>query len=246
MGTGAVSVVRRERERLDSIRDEILVGGSGPRIEGPMRSNDSPFSSEHATPTNMDKRSSTLHTSGTQTPTSGGGVLTNAARPVGLVLRSGLLGAFLLSSTGCMIYYEEEMRGIHVPEPEVVSVPVAPHTPFTITYRWDGLNYAFNILWLIVDDGQTDGGVFEVKGTVRCSDGTPRTIETGLSGVDVHERENRAGGRFSAWIYVEDEYRRASSTPITCTGVLAPTRGAWRSARIAVTQRQRPSDFVAF
>lgn len=33
-------------------------------------------------------------------------------------------------------------------------MPVAPRTPFTITYRWDGLNYAFNILWLVVDEGQ--------------------------------------------------------------------------------------------
>jgi len=165
---------------------------------------------------------------------------------VGLVLRSALLGALLLPSTGCMIYYEEEMRGIHVPEPETVSVPVAPHTPFTITYRWDGLNYAFNILWLVVDEGQTDGGVFDVKGTVRCSDGTPRKIETGLFGADVHEREDRSGGHFSAWIYLEDEYRRPSSMPITCTGVLSPSRGAWTSARVVVTQRQRPSDLVAF
>lgn len=173
-------------------------------------------------------------------------MLANAARRAGEIVRSGLLGALVLSSSGCMVYYEEEMRGIHVPEPEVVSVPVAPRTPFTITYRWDGLNYAFNILWLIVDEGQTDGGVFEVTGTVQCSDGTPRKIATGLSGADVHERENLPGGGFRAWIYVEDEYRKASGTPITCTGVLTPTRGSWTSARIAVTQRQRPSDFVAF
>lgn len=151
----------------------------------------------------------------------------------------------LLSGSGCFLY-EEEGRGIHVPEPEVVMVPAFPDTPFSITYRWSGVGYAFNNLWLVVDEGVTSGGAFEIRGTVQCSSGTPRTIKTGLAGGGVHEREDRAGGGFSAWIYLEDEYRRSSSEPVTCTGVLHPERGSWTSARIVVTQRQRPSDFLAF
>jgi hypothetical protein len=169
-----------------------------------------------------------------------------ARRPALLLLGCGALIGLQLFTSGCMLYYEEEGRGIHVPEPEVASVRALPDKPFAITYRWDGIGYAFNNVWLVVDEGATRGGTFEIRGTVQCSSGTPRTITTGLSGPDVHEREDRAGGGFSAWIYLEDEYRRSSSTPITCSGVLHPQSGLWTSARIVVTQRQRPSDFLAF
>src|SRR5689334_20345981 len=88
-----------------------------------------------------------------------------AARRWGRALGRGaaLLG-LVLAGNGCMIYYEEEGRGIHVPEPEAASVPVFADTPFAITFKWDGLNYAFNNLWLVVDDGATSGGAFEVRG----------------------------------------------------------------------------------
>ena len=174
------------------------------------------------------------------------GATARARHWVGLLVGGVFLSGILFFGSGCMLYYEEEGRGIHVPEPETASIPVWPDTPFAITYRWDGLNYAFNNVWLVVDEGVTGTGAFEIRGKVQCSDGTPREIKTGLLDGDVHEREDRPGGRFSAWIYLEDEYRRSSSTPITCSGVLHPISGTWTAARIVVTQRQRPSDLLAF
>jgi hypothetical protein len=119
--------------------------------------------------------------------------------------------------------------------------------PFTVSFTWDGTNYASNDLWLVVD-GTTEGGQFKVKGRAGCTrSGTPdlRDFDESLSGYNVSNVE-RTGSNFTAWIRIHDEYARGSSTPFKCGGVVLPEKGTIKRAKIVVTQRQRPSDWIAF
>lgn len=144
---------------------------------------------------------------------------------------------------GGAIYYLEEVREVRVPGPVVASVPVEPGKPFTIPFRWEGTGYAFNNVWLVVDEGTRSAGNFTISSTLRCHDGGMADERTlGLSDHGVH---NVSGGdAFSAWLFIGDEYT-SSSGPLQCTGVIEVPAGGWTRARIVVTQRQRPSDFLA-
>lgn len=147
---------------------------------------------------------------------------------------------------GGFILYQEELRGLHVPDTEVASVPVQPDVPFTIKFNWNGTGYAFNNVWLVVDEGTKSGGRFEVSGKLSCSRGSrPQDIKASLPGYAAHKVEEKGGDGFSGWIYLGDEYERSSSRPIECGGVVKPVTGTWTKARIVVTQRQRPSDWIA-
>lgn len=159
----------------------------------------------------------------------------------------GCLSLFLfVASVGGFLLYEEEFRGLHVPDTEVVSVPVEPDKPFAIRFTWDGTGYAFNNIWLVVDDGQMSGGSFQVKGSLRCSRGSrAQDIDAKVPGYAAHDIVKKGGDAFSGWVYLGDEYERSSSRPIECTGVVKPITGTWTKAHIAVTQRQRPADFFA-
>lgn len=146
---------------------------------------------------------------------------------------------------GGYLYYQEEVVGISVPGPEVASVAVEPGEPFSVEFKWEGTGYAFSNVWLVVDEGTRSAGAFKVGGTLRCGEGgTPSPREIGLTDAGAHD-VHIAGDDFSAWLYLGDEYRRSSSASIVCSGVLAPLAGGWKRARIVVTQRQRPSDFIA-
>ncbi|MDI1480189.1 hypothetical protein [Polyangium sp. y55x31] len=166
---------------------------------------------------------------------------------VGLFLGAGCftLVLFVLSIGGYLLY-QEEGRGLHVPDTEVASVVVDPDKPFKIQFTWDGTGYAFNNVWLVVDEGTTSGSNFKVTGSVACSRGSrAQTVDVGLTGYGAHNVERTGGNGFSAWLYLMDEYERSSSRPIECSGTIAPTAGQWTKARIVVTQRQRPSDWFA-
>jgi len=147
---------------------------------------------------------------------------------------------------GGFILYQEELRGLHVPDTAVASIPVEPDVPFKIQFTWNGTGYAFNNVWLVVDEGTTSGGSFEVSGKLSCSRGSrPQDIKAKLPGYAAHNVEQKGGDGFSGWVYLGDEYERSSSRPIECGGVVKPTTGSWTKARIVVTQRQRPSDWIA-
>jgi hypothetical protein len=156
-----------------------------------------------------------------------------------------LFGAALLF--GGYLLYQEEGRGLHVPDSEVESVPVTPGVPFVIRFKWEGTGYAFNNVWLVVDDGKKSGGDFAIKGTFGCSAGESiKKIETKLTDYGTHDRVDKGGDAFSAWLLLGDEYTRSSSRTIECAGIIEPAKGSWTRAHVAVTQRQRPSDFFAF
>ncbi len=166
---------------------------------------------------------------------------------LGLFIGCGCLGLFLfVLSVGGFLLYFEEGKGIHVPDSEVSSVPVLPGEPFTIDFVWDGTSWAFNNVWLVIEDGEKSGGAFEIESRVTC-DRTNREAEEKIKvpSAEVMRLEDR-GSSFSAWIYLTDEYERSSPRKVTCTGTVTPTKGTWTKAHIAVTQRQRPSDFFAF
>jgi hypothetical protein len=168
---------------------------------------------------------------------------------LGLYLGCGCLSVIgLVVLTGGWIFYQESFRGIHVPTDEVASTPVDPGKPFTVQFRWDGTGYAFNNVWLVVDEGQMSVNDFKIGGTFGCgssASSSPRKIDTGMSGYSVHRWHTHEGDTFSAWIYLGDEYTHASSRTTQCGGVIQPVTGNWTKARVVVTQRQRPSDFFA-
>ncbi|MEZ4311100.1 MAG: hypothetical protein R3F14_23915 [Polyangiaceae bacterium] len=89
-----------------------------------------------------------------------------------MILGCGCLGIFLFVLTvgGTLLYYEEG-KGLHVPDTEVASMPVAAGSPYSVDFVWDGTGYAFNNVWLVVDEGQKAGGQFEVDATFRCNRG---------------------------------------------------------------------------
>jgi hypothetical protein len=148
--------------------------------------------------------------------------------------------------TGGFILYQEELRGLHVPDTEVTSVVVEPDKPFKVQFTWDGTGYAFNNIWLVVDEGKTSGGSFAVKGKLACGRGSrPQDVNASLPGYAAHDIVRKGGDDFTGWIYLGDEYERSSSRPIECGGVIKPVTGSWTKARIVVTQRQRPSDWIA-
>lgn len=149
---------------------------------------------------------------------------------------------------GGFILYQEELRGLHIPDSEVTSVAVEPDKPFQIQFTWDGTGYAFNNIWLVVDEGTTSSGVFNVKGTIGCGRSLkprPRDISATLPGYAAKDVVQKGGDAFTGWLYLGDEYERSSPRPITCAGVIKPVSGNWTKGRIVVTQRQRPSDWIA-
>jgi hypothetical protein len=159
----------------------------------------------------------------------------------------GCLSLFLfVASVGGFILYQEELRGLHVPDTAVTSVVVEPDKPFKVQFSWTGTGYAFNNIWLVVDDGQTSSGSFEVNGQFSCARASrPQDIKAQLPGYAAHDVVNKGGDAFSGWLYLGDEYERSSSRIIECGGIIKPVRGTWTKGRIVVTQRQRPSDFFA-
>ena len=123
---------------------------------------------------------------------------------------------------------------------------VEPNKPFTVQFKWEGTGYAFNNIWLVVDAGTRSAGDFKVKSTVRCHEGgSPNEHTIGLSDGGVHDNVSAGGDGFSAWLFLADEYRSSASTLIECSGTIEPLAGTWSRARVVVTQRQRPSDFLA-
>jgi hypothetical protein len=151
---------------------------------------------------------------------------------------------FVLAVGGYLLY-QEEGRGLHPPSGEVTSIEVKPGQPFDITFKWDGFGYAFNNVWLVVEDGKTDGGSFSAKGAFGCSrSGSPEEVTVGLSERGA-EKVEKHGDSFSGWFLLGDEYAHSSDMSIQCGGQLEPVAGSWSKARIVVTQRQRPSDFFA-
>jgi hypothetical protein len=137
-----------------------------------------------------------------------------------LFIGCGCFSLFLfVASVGGFILYQEELRGLHVPDTEAASVLVEPDKPFKIQFTWDGTGYAFNNIWLVVDEGQTSDGSFTVDGTLSCSRGSrSKDIDAELPGYAAHDVVQKGGDAFSGWLYLGDEYERASSRPIECSG----------------------------
>ena len=158
----------------------------------------------------------------------------------------GCLGVFVfLVLVGGLLLYLEEGKGLHPPDTEVANVPVRPGVPFKVEFVWNDWGYAFNNIFLVVEDGQKDGGSFEVKSTVSCDGSSYEEKKTiSVPGYEVKKLDDK-GSSFSAWIYLADHYQHSSSRTVTCTGTVTPTKGTWTKAHIGVTQRQRPSDFFA-
>ncbi|MBK8256656.1 MAG: hypothetical protein IPK82_28790 [Polyangiaceae bacterium] len=152
----------------------------------------------------------------------------------------------LVMGCGGFLLYQEEGKGLHVPDSEVASVTVYPDQPFDIQFKWEGFGWVFNNIWLVVEDGKKSGGQFQVKGAISCMGGQARDVDVNLTQRNVYNVESKGSDGFSAWLYLVDQYEYNSSRPISCTGKISPVSGSFTKAKIVVTQRQRPSDFFAF
>ncbi|MEO1271748.1 MAG: hypothetical protein AAFX99_26955, partial [Myxococcota bacterium] len=157
----------------------------------------------------------------------------------------------MISCCGCagyLLYLEE---GIPYGEPtsdEVATAKVKEGKPFKLDFEWDGVNYASHDVWLVVEGKKSDGE-FQIQGSMGCTrwgDIRPREFTKSLSDYGVARVKNKSKGKFSAWIRIYDEYSRSSSTPWSCAGTFKATQGKVSKAKLVVTQRQRPSDFMAF
>ncbi len=152
-----------------------------------------------------------------------------------------------LCGFGGYLAWLEEGRSWNEPGDEVAATAVKPGKPFKFEFVWDGTNYAFNELWLVVDGKEVDGK-FLAAGKIGCArSGDPEERDFAKSLTDYEAaRLERDGERFSVWLKIGDEYDRASPQPFTCRGVVEAKEGKIKKARIIVTRRQRPSDFLAF
>jgi hypothetical protein len=150
----------------------------------------------------------------------------------------------LLVLVGGYLFYDEN-RGARLITDEVASVPIQPGQPFSVQFKWEGSGFAFNNVWLVVEDGKRSGGEFKARSKVMCSTSTsPRENDVALDRYDAQRVETRSGDAFSAWFFLTNEYKRGSSGTITCAGTVTPARGTWTRARVVVTQRQRPSEYL--
>ncbi|HNS98227.1 MAG TPA: hypothetical protein PKL73_14850 [Polyangiaceae bacterium] len=152
--------------------------------------------------------------------------------------------AFGIIVGSCLFYYESILE-TYDPTSEVVSVPIHPNQPAKFEFKWDGHGYAFNNFWLVVENGTKENKEFTFSGNISCTPSPSyKTFETSLSyGKTYHVKEIDKDG-FSAWIYLNDHYAKSASEPMKCTATIKPSKGTWTTARIVVTQRQRPSDWL--
>ena len=162
----------------------------------------------------------------------------------------GFLGCILsvCGGIGYLFYLEESVTYGEPTEDEIVKKKVKMEEPFDFDFTWNGVNYAGHDVWLVIE-GKRDGDDFEVEGAVGCSrygDPSPRTFKLALKDYGVARYKKTKKGKFTAWFKVYDEYSRARSTPYTCKGVAKATKGSVSKARVVVTRRQRPSDFLSF
>lgn len=145
---------------------------------------------------------------------------------------------------GCL-FYHESLRELNIPTSEVASVPIHPNQSVDFSFKWDGHGYAFNNVWLVVEDGTKDRE-FTFSGEFSCRPiVSTQRFHTSLEGGKSFNVEKTGKDGFSAWIFLGDTYLHGSSRPLDCQATVNPIKGTWSKARIVVTQRQRPSDWIA-
>ncbi|MGC4122803.1 MAG: hypothetical protein QM765_51170 [Myxococcales bacterium] len=155
-----------------------------------------------------------------------------------------VFGAVLLG--GGWLLYLEEFRGIHVPTEAVAAVPFEPDRPFGLTFIWNGTGYAFNNVWLVIEEGEPGPEGIVIQGKVRFGTSTyEHPVKAVFPGRGAH-RVQSEGGKVSGWLYLADEYRYHSSSPVLCNGSLSVVSGKIQRARIVVSQAQRPADWIHF
>jgi hypothetical protein len=148
---------------------------------------------------------------------------------------------------GSWIAWKEEGHQWGQPGDELQSLPVRPGEPIDLTFTWDGVNYAFHEVWVELDGQDKDG--FQLKGAFDCARGgqpADKPIDTTHYTFAEARRQQHGDGRFTTWYRVYEEYARASPEPYRCVGAIDADPGSIQRARVVVTRRQRPSDFLAF
>lgn len=163
-----------------------------------------------------------------------------------------LVVGLLVCGCGGWLLWLEEGRELGEPAEEVARAPLQEGRPSGISFIWDGVGYAFNDVWVVVEGEESEAGRFVLEGVGGCAEwrgAAPREEAIRRSRDEdswYFKRVESAGeGRFKAWVKVGDVYTRASVEPIRCVYTLEASEGRVRSASVVVTRLQRPSDFIA-
>jgi hypothetical protein len=137
--------------------------------------------------------------------------------------------------SGYLMYLEEGVSYSH-PGDEVTSQPYVPGTPTALEVTFDGTGYAHHRVYLDVGAAAPSG--LNVTGDFGCSDYgqvRPRPVRESYYG--------NYGDTPSGWIKIENEYVRSPGT-LRCAGTLMTDQPVV-GARLVVTRRQRPSDWLS-
>lgn len=158
-----------------------------------------------------------------------------------------LLGMCCCGALTGWIGWAEEGHVWGQPGDEIQSKVIQPGEPFTDTFTWDGLNYAFHEVWVEVQGVDQQG--FELQGEFACERGSRpkgKPLDKGGHVFIEARRQQGEGGQFTVWYRLWEDYSRASATPYECWGSLDADPGKINKARLVITRHQRPSDMVAF
>ncbi len=155
-----------------------------------------------------------------------------------------LLVSVVICGTGGYLFYLEEGVSYTAPGTEVTEIPYVPGQPFAISTEWSGTGYA--TLRLYVDLGASAPLETRVSGTAAC--GTASDLAMGgIGAYDSTVDETYyypIDSSHAGWVEVDDQYLRYGAEPVQCTGLLAVSPPV-PTARLVLTRRQRPSDWLA-
>lgn len=160
----------------------------------------------------------------------------------GLILGGcgGCLGLFsLLCVCSGWLFYLEEGVSFDDPGEELTSVPIASAQPIALDVTWNGTGYVSMRTYVDLGAGAPEG--VNVTGTFGCDEYGSLRME------EVDERYVRYSDALpEGWVRIPPHflYHRASPAPVRCAGSITLPPGV-TSARLVVTERQRPSDWLS-
>lgn len=160
----------------------------------------------------------------------------------GLII-GGCTGCFLILACCCgsggYLFYLEEGVSYSSPGEEWKSYPLTSGQPISIQETWSGTGYAD--IRVYVDVGESAPPGTTVEGTFDCSEyaaPNPQAVylmDDGFGGDEVPDGWRHVS---DVWLYVRD------GGSFSCAGTLTVDPPA-PNARLVLTERQRPSDWLS-
>jgi hypothetical protein len=156
-----------------------------------------------------------------------------------------LVVALLVCGTGGYLFYLEEGVSYSDPGDVVTEAPYVPGQPFSIPLEWTGTGYAFHRVYIDLGPGAPMES--RVTGTILC--GRASEVALGVSwgyttGTVDETYYYPIDTDHAGWVLLVDEYVRSGPEPMNCGGQLEVSPPV-PTARIVITRRQRPSDWIS-